>query len=175
MPAKGCSYPGTGLLRLSFGPAGSAFSGKYQKKRSLPVKRKDAAALSQGNYTPLLAYGDSFAAECYCLAGRLLSLPNISNNSSFISLSSLGPKTGNLPYGFTPPLQHMFLQSCHVPGHGRGFVYCQVPDGSEGCKGHGLYFLDDCHRHLLRGRGLSGGGGRKHTEEKGPPPTWPLP
>ncbi len=49
--------------------------GAYQKKRSLPVKRKDAAALSQGNYTPLLAYGDSFAAECYCLMNTMCYRP----------------------------------------------------------------------------------------------------
>lgn len=49
--------------------------GAYQKKRSLPVKREDAAALVRGDYTPLLAYEEPFAAECYCLMNTMCYRP----------------------------------------------------------------------------------------------------
>ena len=39
--------------------------GQYQRKRSLRLRRKDAEWLCLGNYRPLLAYTDPFAAECY--------------------------------------------------------------------------------------------------------------
>ena len=41
--------------------------GPYQRKRSLRLGRADAERLCQGDYRPLLAYKDSFAAECYGL------------------------------------------------------------------------------------------------------------
>lgn len=41
--------------------------GNYQKKRSLRISREHAIALSQGDYTSLLAYPDPFAGECYGL------------------------------------------------------------------------------------------------------------
>lgn len=41
--------------------------GPYQKKRSLRLGREDARQLCQGNYAPLLKYGEPFAAECYGL------------------------------------------------------------------------------------------------------------
>ncbi len=44
--------------------------GSYQKKRSLRVSRKDAQRLIWGDYTPLLGYGEPFAAECYALMSR---------------------------------------------------------------------------------------------------------
>lgn len=39
--------------------------GPNQLKRSLKVLRQDAIELTKGNYSPLLSYGDPFAAECY--------------------------------------------------------------------------------------------------------------
>lgn len=41
--------------------------GPYQKKRSLRIAREDALRLCQGDYLPLLHYGDPFAGECYGL------------------------------------------------------------------------------------------------------------
>ena len=41
--------------------------GPYQRKRSLRVSRADAQRLCQGDYRPLQAYEDPFAAECYGL------------------------------------------------------------------------------------------------------------
>lgn len=41
--------------------------GDSQKKRSLQISREDAVLLSQGNYSPLLDYKDSFALECYAI------------------------------------------------------------------------------------------------------------
>lgn len=41
--------------------------GPYQKKRSLRLEREDAQRLCQGDYDPLLKYGEPFAAECYGL------------------------------------------------------------------------------------------------------------
>ena len=41
--------------------------GVYQKKRSLRVRREDAAQLAAGRYESLLGYPDPFAAECYGL------------------------------------------------------------------------------------------------------------
>lgn len=39
--------------------------GVNQKKRSLRMKRQDAAAMAQGNYSCLLSYPEAFAKECY--------------------------------------------------------------------------------------------------------------
>lgn len=39
--------------------------GAQQRKRSLRLSREDAIRLTKGDYTPLLYYGDPFAAECY--------------------------------------------------------------------------------------------------------------
>ena len=36
-----------------------------QLKRSLRLERKDAIALTRGDYSPLLHYDDPFAAECF--------------------------------------------------------------------------------------------------------------
>lgn len=41
--------------------------GANQLKRSLRVTREDAICLTRGDYTPLLAYPEPFAAECYAL------------------------------------------------------------------------------------------------------------
>ena len=41
--------------------------GQYQRKRSLKVKKEDALKLCSGDYSPLKAYDDPFAAECYGL------------------------------------------------------------------------------------------------------------
>ena len=41
--------------------------GPYQRKRSLRLHRGEAIRLCQGDYRPLLAYEDPFAAECYGL------------------------------------------------------------------------------------------------------------
>ncbi|MCI5595103.1 MAG: polyphosphate polymerase domain-containing protein [Clostridia bacterium] len=41
--------------------------GDSQLKRSLRVSKADAVRLSGGDYSPLLGYGDVFAAECYGL------------------------------------------------------------------------------------------------------------
>ena len=41
--------------------------GPYQRKRSLRLRREDAERLCWGDYRPLMAYEDSFAAECYGL------------------------------------------------------------------------------------------------------------
>lgn len=41
--------------------------GPYQRKRSLRLSREDAQRLCQGDYRPLQAYEDPFAAECYGL------------------------------------------------------------------------------------------------------------
>ena len=41
--------------------------GAYQLKRSLRVAKKDAIRLTRGDYSPLLTYPESFAAECYAL------------------------------------------------------------------------------------------------------------
>lgn len=41
--------------------------GLQQRKRSLRMSREDAQKLIEGDYTPLLAYSDPFAAECYAL------------------------------------------------------------------------------------------------------------
>ena len=41
--------------------------GQYQLKRSLRITRDDAAALIDGDYSPLLRYPEDFAAECYAL------------------------------------------------------------------------------------------------------------
>ncbi len=49
--------------------------GAYQKKRSLPVRKKDALEFCRGNYTPLLSYGDGFAAECYGLMNSMCYRP----------------------------------------------------------------------------------------------------
>ena len=40
-------------------------TGAQQKKRSLKMTRQDAIRVSRGDYSPLLAYSDPFAAECY--------------------------------------------------------------------------------------------------------------
>lgn len=39
--------------------------GIYQVKKSLKINIKDAIELTKGNYSPLLAYSEPFAAECY--------------------------------------------------------------------------------------------------------------
>ncbi len=41
--------------------------GSQQQKRSLRMKREDAARLIRGDYAPLLTYEEPFAAECYGL------------------------------------------------------------------------------------------------------------
>lgn len=41
--------------------------GQWQKKRSLRMAKADAVQMSEGNYSVLLNYEDSFAAECYAL------------------------------------------------------------------------------------------------------------
>ena len=41
--------------------------GAYQRKRSLRLRREDAERLCRGDYQPLTAYEDPFAAECYGL------------------------------------------------------------------------------------------------------------
>lgn len=41
--------------------------GPYQRKRSLRLRREDAEQLCRGDYRPLMAYEDPFAAECYGL------------------------------------------------------------------------------------------------------------
>ena len=41
--------------------------GPYQRKRSLRLRREDAERLCWGDYRPLMAYEDPFAAECYGL------------------------------------------------------------------------------------------------------------
>ena len=41
--------------------------GAYQKKRSLRLPREDAVCLTKGDYRPLLAYQEPFAAECFGL------------------------------------------------------------------------------------------------------------
>lgn len=41
--------------------------GPNQMKRSLKVSRADAIELTKGNYSPLLKYDETFAAECYGL------------------------------------------------------------------------------------------------------------
>ena len=42
-------------------------SGAYQLKRSLRMARDDAERLTRGDYSPLLGYDETFAAECYAL------------------------------------------------------------------------------------------------------------
>ncbi len=42
-------------------------SGPYQLKRSLRLRREDAAGLARGDYLPLLNYSEPFAAECFAL------------------------------------------------------------------------------------------------------------
>lgn len=49
--------------------------GAYQRKRSLPMKRKEAKELLAGNYAPLLQYSEPFAAECYGLMSRMCYRP----------------------------------------------------------------------------------------------------
>ena len=49
--------------------------GAYQKKRSLRIEREEARRLAQGDYSPLLRCGESFAAECYGLMHRLCYRP----------------------------------------------------------------------------------------------------
>lgn len=44
--------------------------GAAQRKRSLKMKREDAACLIQGDYSPLLTYPEDFARECYGLMQR---------------------------------------------------------------------------------------------------------
>ena len=39
--------------------------GNSQFKRSLRVNREDGASICRGDYSPLLKYGEPFAAECY--------------------------------------------------------------------------------------------------------------
>lgn len=41
--------------------------GANQLKRSLRLSRNDAIALTKGDYSPLLSYGEPFAAECYAM------------------------------------------------------------------------------------------------------------
>ena len=41
--------------------------GASQLKRSLRLEREDAQRLTRGDYSPLLRYPESFAAECYAL------------------------------------------------------------------------------------------------------------
>jgi len=41
--------------------------GTQQRKRSLRISREDAIRLTRADYSPLLTYSDSFAAECYAL------------------------------------------------------------------------------------------------------------
>lgn len=41
--------------------------GPYQRKRSIRLNRADAERLCRGDYDPLLAYQNPFAAECYGL------------------------------------------------------------------------------------------------------------
>lgn len=41
--------------------------GPYQRKRSLRLRREDAEQLCRGDYRPLMANKDPFAAECYGL------------------------------------------------------------------------------------------------------------
>lgn len=41
--------------------------GPYQRKRSLRLSREEARRLCMGDYRPLQAYADPFAAECYGL------------------------------------------------------------------------------------------------------------
>ncbi|MEG2421223.1 MAG: polyphosphate polymerase domain-containing protein [Oscillospiraceae bacterium] len=48
-----------------------------QLKRSLPLKRSDAAQLLQGNYAPLLGYSTDFAAECYGLLHSCVYRPKV--------------------------------------------------------------------------------------------------
>lgn len=49
--------------------------GDNQKKRSLRLRKEDAAALARGQYSSLLHYEDSFAAECYGLMNMLCYRP----------------------------------------------------------------------------------------------------
>lgn len=44
--------------------------GIHQLKRSLNIKKEDAILLSQGIYTPLLTYEESFAVECFAIMNR---------------------------------------------------------------------------------------------------------
>lgn len=49
--------------------------GAYQKKRSLKISREDAEKMTRGDYSPLLAYPEPFAAECYGLMNMLCYRP----------------------------------------------------------------------------------------------------
>lgn len=44
--------------------------GCNQFKRSLKIKREDAERIASGDYAPLLAYKEKFAAECYGIMNR---------------------------------------------------------------------------------------------------------
>ena len=47
----------------------------YQKKRSLSIRREDAAALIAGNFSVLLNYKDPFADEMFCIMTNECYLP----------------------------------------------------------------------------------------------------
>ena len=49
--------------------------GCNQLKRSLRMRREDAIRLTKGDYAPLLAYSEPFAAECYALMKLQCYLP----------------------------------------------------------------------------------------------------
>lgn len=49
--------------------------GANQLKRSLRVTRKDAIRLTKGDYSPLLAYPEPFAAECYAFMNTRCYVP----------------------------------------------------------------------------------------------------
>ena len=49
--------------------------GAMQKKRSLRVGRQEALLLARGDYSPLLAHPEPFAAECYGLMNMLCYRP----------------------------------------------------------------------------------------------------
>lgn len=44
--------------------------GSNQLKRSLPIRREDAVRLIAGDFSPLLKYKETFAAECYAILNR---------------------------------------------------------------------------------------------------------
>jgi VTC domain len=49
--------------------------GQQQKKRSLKLSREDAKAMISGNYSVLLKYNESFAAECFSIMNMLCYRP----------------------------------------------------------------------------------------------------
>lgn len=66
-----CYDPGSEFAKLEM----KQKEGALQKKRSLNVRRADAIRLTKGDYSPLLAYPDPFAQECYCLMQMLAYRP----------------------------------------------------------------------------------------------------